>query len=127
MRSRAKIYTKCIQLLAGLYLQVLWIRAKDMRRPSKNQHLRHRRIDMAKVLLHIQFGDIADRTCELDSGGAAADEHEVERRMRSRLHHLAFGQFEGQQHAPPYLQRILDSLQTRSELGPFVLAKVGVR
>ena len=67
------------------------------------------------------------RRQRIKSGGAAADNHEVERRMCPLLHHLALGKLEGQQHTAPYLGRVFNSLQAGSKLGPVTPPEVGVR
>ena len=127
MSVGAELHAERIELLPRLALQIWRVGGEDIWRAFENQHLRHRRVDVAEVLRHIKLRDVADGAGEFDASGAAANDDEVERRMRAALHHLAFGKLEGKQNTATDLGRIFDRLQARSKLGPVVLAEVGVR
>ena len=69
-------------------------------------------------MAHVELGDIADGAGKFDTGGAAADDDEVERRMPAMLLHLALGQFEGEQDAAADLDGVFDALQAGSITAP---------
>ena len=56
----------------------------------------------------IELGDVADGAGQLDAGGAAADDDEVERRMPAVFLHLALGEFKGEQHAAADFEGVFD-------------------
>ena len=71
--------------------------------------------------------DLAERAGELNAGRAAADQHE--RQQPSLIHRVRFalGLFERQQDAAANRQRIVERLETRRGLAPFVVAEVRMR
>ena len=97
-----------------------------MWRAFEDRHLRLPGVDVAEVVAHIQPRNIGDRPGQLHARWTAADDDELQRRMRAVLQHLPFGQFEGEQHAPAYLGRVFHRLQPGREFGPVFAAKVGV-
>src|SRR5580698_1309959 len=83
-------------------------------------------VDMAKVFGHVEAGDVADGSGELDSGGAAADDDEFERGMAACLLHLALGELKGEEDAATNLGGVFDGLEAGSERSPVFAAEVGV-
>ena len=81
---------------------------------------------MAEVVAHVELGDVADGAGQLDAGGPAADDDEVERRVPAVLDHLPLGQLEGQQDAAANLDGVFDGFEAGSERRPLVVAEVGV-
>jgi len=65
---------------------------------------------VAEVVAHIELCDVGDGSGQLDAGGSAANDDEVERRVPAVLDHLALGQFEGEQDTAANLGGVLDVL-----------------
>ena len=71
-------------------------------------------------------GDLGESSGQFDSGGTAADDHEVERSGGFAGGSLPLRQFEGEQHAPADFERIFDRLEAGSEGLPIIVPKIGV-
>lgn len=82
------------------------------------------RIDRAKVVTKRVVLHLADRACQLDSGGAPADDHESKVCAAPFAIGLAFGALEGEQHAAPDCERVLDGLQSWRVHCPFGVAEI---
>src|SRR6185503_19095076 len=63
---------------------------------------------------------------KLDSGGASADDDEVQRRVRAGLQHLAFSEFKSKQDTAANLNCVFNGLEAGGQIGPFVMPEVGV-
>ena len=126
MGARAVGDAKRGELLAGLLLKVGGVGAEDVGRALEDEDLGHGGVDVAKIFGHVELGDVADCAGQLDAGGAAADDDEVEGGMAAGLLHLALGEFEGEEDAAADLGGVLDGLEAGGELGPVVFAEVGV-
>jgi len=81
---------------------------------------------VAEVVAHIELGNVGDCPGQLDAGGSAADDHEIERRVPAVLDHLALGQFEGEQDTAANLGGVLDGFKSRRKRSPVIAAEVGV-
>ncbi len=103
------------------------IRGQHARAAIEQEHAAFGGVDVAKVVAHVELRDVADGAGELDAGGAAADDDEVERRVPALLEHLPLGQFEGQQHAAANFDGVFDGLEAGRERLPLIVAEVGVR
>ena len=122
-----KLHAKRRELFQRLRLQIVRIGGENVWATLKDQNLRHRRIDMTKIVRHIKPRNVADRAGQLHTRRAAANNDKVQSRMRSSLHHLPLGQLKSEQNPAANLGRVLDSLQPGSKLRPVVPAKVRVR
>ncbi len=114
------------ELTLSLDGKILWIGGQNPRTVVEEQDARLGWIDVAEIMAHVKFGDIADSTSKFDAGGSPANNDEIEWRMPSVLLHLAFGEFEGEQDATADFDGVFDAFQTRSKGSPFTLAEVGV-
>ena len=110
----------------GLGGEVFGVGGQDARRTFEQQHAGFGRVDVAEVVAHIKLSDVGDGSGQLDAGGSAADDDEIERRVPAVFDHLAFGQFEGQQDTAANFGGVFDGLESRRERNPVVAAKVGV-
>ena len=110
----------------GLGGKILGIGGQDARAVVEKQDARLGWVDVAKIVAHVELGDIADGAGKFDAGRAAADDDEIERRMPAVLLHLALGEFEGEQHAAADLDGVFNAFEAGSEGRPFVFAEVGV-
>ena len=81
---------------------------------------------MAKIPRHVELGDVRDCAGKFNPGRPAADDDEVQGRMRSGLHHLPLRKLKCEQNASANLKRVFHSLEAGSDLRPVILAKVGV-
>ena len=126
MSSSAIVHAQSVELFTGLLLQIGGIGGENVRRAFEDEDLRHRWVDVAEVLRHIKFCDVADGARQFDAGWPSADDDEVERRVRAFLHHLPLCEFKGEQNTAADLSRVLDALQSGSELGPLVSSEVRV-
>ena len=70
--------------------------------------------------------DLGQRAGELDARGPATHDHEVEIRLPRHRVGLHLGELEGEQDAPPHLERILDGLEPGREGRPVVAPEIGV-
>ena len=102
----------------GFGREIRRISGEHARAAVEQQHAALGGIDVAKVVAHVELCDVADGAGELDAGGAAADDDEVEGRVPALLEHLALGQLEGQQHAAANLDGVFDGLEARREAAP---------
>ncbi len=106
--------------------KVFRIGGEDARRAFEQQHAGLGGVDVAEVVAHVELGDVADGAGQLDAGGPAADDDEIERRVPAVLDHLALGQLKGQQHPAANLGGVFDGLEAGRERSPLVVAEVGV-
>ena len=84
------------------------------------------RIDAAEIRGQGLPRDLRDRAGHFDPGGAAADDDESEQTpLRSGVGH-ELGLLEGNQNAAADAGRILDTLQARRIIGPFVVTEIGM-
>src|SRR5579863_855345 len=72
------------------------------------------------------MADFGQRSCELHSGGATANDHKVERRDRFPSGYLALGEFESQQHTAANFQGIFNSFEAGSERLPVFVSEIGM-
>ena len=102
------------------------IGGQDARAGVEQEHAGFGGVDVAEVVAHEELGDVANGAGQLDAGGAAADDDEVERRMPAVFLHLALGQFKGKQNAAANFEGVLDGLEAGRERFPIVMAEIGV-
>ncbi len=84
------------------------------------------RIDRPEVPAERVPGDLAERARQLDTGGAAPDQHEGHPRPTPLRVSFPFRGLEGDEDAPPDLGRVLEGLEARRHARPFVVPEVGV-
>lgn len=72
------------------------------------------------------MGNLSERSCQLDSGRAAADYHEIQGFISRAGEGLAFGEFEGEQNAASNLEGIFNRLEAGRQRFPGVVAEIGV-
>ncbi len=106
--------------------KVFGISSQNARRTFEQQDAGFRGIDVAEVVAHIELGNVGDGSGQLDAGGSAADDDEIERWVPAVLDHLALGQFEGEQHTAANLGGVFDGFESWRKRSPVVAAEVGV-
>ena len=84
-------------------------------------------IDSSKIALEHAPRNLGERTRHLDARRPAADYHERHPVRDFRLVDFALSRLVRDQHPPANLDRILERLQTRRRLEPFVVAEVRMR
>ena len=77
-----------------------------------------------KVLTQHIAGDLRDRSGKLHAGGTSSNNHKIQHTMLSLEQRFPFREFKSQQHAAPDLCGILERLQTRCKLCPFVVSEI---
>ena len=77
-------------------------------------------------MTHIELGYIADGSGQLHACWPAAYDDEVEGRVPAALHHLALGQFKGQQDAAADLGGVFEGFEAWGERRPLGVGEVGV-
>ncbi len=112
------------ELFFGLDGQIFRVSRQHVLRAFDEDHARFRRVDVAEVVGHEAAGDVADGSGEFDAGWAAADDDEVERRVRTGFEHFALGELEREQNAAANLDGIFDGLQAGRERLPLIVAEV---
>ena len=106
--------------------EVRRIRGEHARAAVKQENAAFGWVDVAKVVAHVKLGDVANGAGQLDAGGPAANDDEVEGRVPALLEHLALGELEGQQDTAANLDRVFNGLEARCEGLPLVVTEVGV-
>ena len=84
------------------------------------------RVDRPEVAGQDVTGDLAEGAGQLDPRGPAPHDHERQERLTPRGILLALGRLEGEEHAPPDLQGVVDVLEAGGQGPPLVVAEVGM-
>ncbi len=93
----------------------------------EQQNARRLRTDAPKVVTQRVPGDLRERAPELDAGRPATDDHERQQPPLRGWIGFALRRLEGEEHAAPHLERIVQRLQAGRALGPLGVPEVRVR
>ena len=106
--------------------KILGIGGEHVRAAFDEMNAGAARIDGAEIVGEGVTADFGEGSGEFDSGGAGADDHEVQRIASFAGSGAAFGKFKGEQNAAADFERVLDGLEAGRESFPFVVAEIGV-
>ena len=126
-RVREDFDAEAPQLRFGLRGEIGRIGREDALFPLDEDHARARRVDAAEVAEHGLPRDLGERAGELGAGRPRADDDEGEPGPLPVGIGLALSFLEGEEHAPPDLQRVLDGLEPRRVALPLWMREVGMR
>ncbi len=115
-----------IELFLRASGKILRIGRKNAWAALQQEDVGARGIDRTKFVGQRVAADLGESTREFNSGGPAADDHEVEGSCGLSVSGLPLREFERQQHPAANLERVFDSLQTRSVRLPVVVPEVSM-
>ena len=123
-RAGAHLRAQLLQLLDRALREALGEAGQDARPRLDERDLRLPRVDRSEVLAQDEPRELGDGARQLDAGGTAADHHEGEELAPLALVGLALRPLEGEEHAAPDLESVLDALEAGRVLLPLVVAEV---
>src|ERR1700730_12933173 len=119
-------HAQVLQLFERAAREIFRIGRKNMRSGFDEMNAGATWIDGAEIVGESVAADFGESSSEFDSGGSAADDHEVQRLTAFAGGGAAFGEFKGKQDAAADFEGVFDSFEAGRERLPFIMSEVSM-